>query len=361
MRVLMLTRQVNPSATFFAFTHGWIRALAARVAQVDVICQEGSDDGLPANVTVVSLGKNRGISKVKQWRTFEQAAFRFVPHADVVFGHMMPQYAIAAMPAAVSFHKPVVQWYTLGHVEPSIRLAHRLVNRVVTASRESFPLPSRKLTVIGHGVDFSRFTPADAGPPPGPRIVLAVGSLTPWKGIERLMDAASLLLGQPGYEDVAFHWLGGELSGGLTPDGYRSSLEALIRAKGLDGRFHLLGAVPYPEVPAYYRRSTMLASLSQTGSIDKDILEAMGCGLPVVVTGPHYAHLFGDETPRLLARFEDPADIAAKIRAVLDRPPEARRALGLDLRERALAQHGLDGMMDRLVEVFSEVTGKSHP
>ncbi|GAB4479211.1 MAG: hypothetical protein Kow00124_24530 [Anaerolineae bacterium] len=352
MRVLMLTRQVDREATFFAFTHGWVAALARRVERLEVICQSAGAVDLPDNVSLHSLGKDAGISKGAQLRALQRLLGQLLRHTDVIFSHMIPRYALLAAPGALRFRVPMVQWYTLGHTNLELRLAHAIVRRVVTASRESFPLPSRKVTPIGHGIDFTRFTPAEG--PAAARQVLAVGSLTPWKGIETLIDAAALLTARPGFEDVTFTWLGGELPAPLTPPGYRAAIEARIAERGLAGRFRLAGPVSYPDLPDLYRGAAALAHLSGTGSIDKAPLEALGCGIPLVATDAVYRDVLGDEAGRLMARPADAADVASRLGDLLALAPEERRALALRLRERAVEQHGLEGMMDRLVRVLAE-------
>lgn len=350
MRVMMLTRLVDRDDARVGFTHAWIAALAARVAHLDVICQERGAVDLPANVALISAGKERGAGRVGQLLAFQRAIWPRMRRADVVFGHMIPRYTLVAAPATLVFGVPVVQWYTHGHVDAELRLAHALVRRVVTASPESFRLPSQKTTVLGHGIDFERFAPAEAKSPG--RTVLSVGRLSPVKGLETLIDAAGLLLDRPGFEDVTFRVAGDE------PDessGYRAALEARISARGLGGRFQLAGAIPHSEVIPFYQTGSVMVSLSRTGSLDKAVLEAMGCSLPVLVTGVVYASLLGDDVSRLRAREGDAADVADKLADLLARSPEERAALGLTLRARAVKEHSLEGLMDRLVGVFEEV------
>ncbi len=352
MRVVMLTHQVDREATFFAFTHGWVAALARRVEHLEVICQHAGVVDLPDNISLHSLGKEEGRSKGGQFRVLQRILWGILPHADVIFSHMIPRYALLAAPGALRFGVPIVQWYTLGHADLELRLAHVIVRRVVTASRESFPLAGRKVTPIGHGIDFARFTPAER--PAAARQVLAVGSLTPWKGIETLIDAAALLAARPGFDDVTFTWVGGELPSPLTPAGYRAALEARIVERGLAGRFRLAGSVSYLDLPDLYRGAAALAHLSKTGSIDKAPLEALGCGIPVVATDAVYRDVLGDQAARLMARPGDAPDVADRLGDVLALPPERRRDLALGLRARAVEQHGLEGMMDRLVRVLVE-------
>jgi glycosyltransferase involved in cell wall biosynthesis len=350
VRVLMLTRLVDRDDPRVGFTHAWVKALAARVAQLDVICQERGTVDLPSNVWLASAGKERGAGRTRQLLAFQRAIWPRMRWADVALGHMIPRYTLVAAPAALLFGVPMVQWYTHGHVDFELRLAHALVRRVVTASPESFRLPSQKVVVLGHGIDFEQFVPAE-GKPPG-RVVLSAGRLSPVKDLEALIDAAGLLLERPGFEDVTFLVAGEEPR---ESPGYRARLEARVAAQGLGERFRLVGAISHSEVASFYRTGGVMVSLSRTGSLDKAVLEAMGCGLPTLVTGGVYAPLLGDDAPRLRAREGDPADVADKLASLLARPPGERAALGLTLRARVMKEHSLERLMDKLVAVFEEV------
>lgn len=350
MRVLMLTRLVDKEDSRVGFAHEWVRALAARVDHLDVVCQEVGAHDLPSNVEVASAGKERGASRVRQLLAFQRLIRPRIRHADIVFGHMIPRYTLVAAPAAIANRVPIVHWYTHGHVDVEMRLVHALARRVVTASPESFRLRSDKTVVVGHGIDFDRFSPQ--GDSHRGRVILSVGRLAPVKDIETLVDAAASLYERPGFEDARFVVVGDE-----TPQsrGYRAALEHRIAAKGLADRFELVGAIPHSEVVRYYHAARVMVSLSRTGSLDKAVLEAMGCGLPVLATGRVYAPLLADEGDRLLAREGDAHDLAAKLADLLACSPQELDALGRKLRERVVAQHSLERLMDKLVAVFQEV------
>jgi glycosyltransferase involved in cell wall biosynthesis len=57
-----------------------------------------------------------------------------------------------------------------------------------------------------------------------------------------------------------------------------------------------------------------------------------------------------------LAPVDDPAGLALATRRLLELDPDARRVLGAAGRERVLARHTLSGMVDRLLQVYAEVT-----
>ena len=73
MKLLILTQKVDKNDDVLGFFHGWILEFAKNYEKVTVIClYEGKHD-LPENVKVLSLGKERGVSKLKYILNFYKA------------------------------------------------------------------------------------------------------------------------------------------------------------------------------------------------------------------------------------------------------------------------------------------------
>ncbi len=356
MHVLMLTRRVDRDDWLAGFAHSWVTRLAAhpRIEQLDVICLELGRTELPPNVRVASMGKERGAGRPARWWAFQRAIAPVIRQADVIFSHMIPRYALMAAPWALCCGVPIVQWYTHRQVTLELRLVHALAARVVTASPESFTLPSRKLTVLGHGIDLRRFQPAPQ--PAAERLIVAVGRLSPIKHYEALLAAAAELTHRPGYEDVRI-----AIAGGTTPqDGqpYADRLRALADALGVSDRVSFLGPVPHQDVPALYGRASLTVNLCPTGGVDKAVLESLACAVPAVVRNATFRPLLGDAESALWIPDPEPAALADRFAALLDADPQERRALGERLAARVRAAYGLDDLIDRLVRVFEQVMGR---
>jgi glycosyltransferase involved in cell wall biosynthesis len=327
MKVLMITQAVDPRADLLGFVPGWIRALAARIERLCVMAGRVAPCTLPENVDVMSLGKESGKGRLGRLGRFLLGLREAVKRhrVDVIFAHMNPEYAIAAAPLT---RTPVVLWYTHRAVTGRLKVAVKLARLVVSASRESFCLPTEKLRVTGHGIDLALFPFSD---PPGGANLLSVGRLDAIKDMETVIEGAALVPG-------ARVTLAGE-------GPRRESLEALARARGVAAEF--LGKVPYPEVPRVYRACDLFVSASRT-ALDKAVLEAMASGRPAIACN----EAFTSWMPRDLTFA--PGDARGLAEAARRALSGDRRALGLDARRRVEEAHGLDAMMDRLVGVFRE-------
>ncbi len=342
----MTTRKLDEQDDVVGFTVLWVRALAARVDHLTVICQEHHPVTLPENVTVHSMGKERGRGRLGQLAAFYRAAWRAVPRCDAIFCHMIQRYAWLIAPLARLHHAPMTLWYTHPKAGLELRLAFALVDRVVTASPTTFPIASDKVIALGHGIDTSLFHPdasiAEASPP---RIVL-VARLAPIKHHLTMIRAAALLRDRYGIERVQFTAVGNE-----SPQwaGCRDKLRAEIARYGVP--VDLKRAVAQKDIPAIYHRASVALNLTPAGSFDKAALEAMLCGKPVLVANPAFDGLLGAHAEALNIRDpEDAGALADRMAALLEAGPDRRAEIGMDLHRAARRAHSLDGLMDRLIK-----------
>lgn len=349
LRVLMLTQRVDKNDWVTGFTHGWVRALAERVRHLHVICLGRGKADVPDNVTLYSMGKEKGYGRLRELIAFQRALASVIGQVDVVFGHMIPRYTLIAAPWALAAHAPMVQWYTHRQITTELRLVHRLVRRVATASPESFQLPGDKCVVLGHGIDADRFHPAERSP--DGRLVVSVGRLSPIKHYETFIKAAALMA------DGRFEIAGGAPS--EAGEAYTHELEQLTQELGIGDRLRFLGVVPHQEIPALYRRARAAANLCPTGGLDKAVLEGMACGVPVVARNRTFGPIFDEDADLLLCDTLDEREFADRLMRVLALPDADWRALGARLRARVLAEHDLDGLMDRLVTVLENVVSET--
>jgi glycosyltransferase involved in cell wall biosynthesis len=234
-------------------------------------------------------------------------------------------------------------------VSPALRVAARLVDHIVTPTRDSFPLAGRhveaRLRVTGHGVDTARYAPS-AGEGPEPGRLLAVGRLSPSKRYEALIDALAGLR--------APCWRLRIASGAsyAQQSDYEARLRRQVETLGLAEWVAFAGAVPYAAMPAEYRRAWALAHTSGTGSLDKVVLEAMACGTPVVSSAPSSRALLAAVEPALSVVGGPAAQLTAALDQVLGWPAERRQEAGLALRQVVERGHSLHRWADQVVALL---------
>lgn len=229
-----------------------------------------------------------------------------------------------------------------------ISVSHAVVSAVERS--EGFP-PSRN-QVIWNGEDLERFSPGpsdlrdELGIAPKTCVVTSVGLLSPVKDHPTQIEAFSRVAGR--HPDTVL------LLAGDGPD--RQALEA--RAAPLGDRVRFLGH--RKDVPALLRASDVYLQTSLTEGFSNAILQAMGVGLPVVVTAVGgNPELVTEDTGVLV-----PArDVGATARALEALVADAgrRRGMGEKARARTLEHFTLEVMARRYVDAFDRAMDGRFP
>ena len=318
-RLVFATQKLDPEDPVLAATVPMVRALADRVDELVVLCDASAPGAVPETVRVHEFGAP---TQAQRGAKFLRALARELRGRPLgVVAHMVPLYAVLAAPLARPLRVPLVLWYTHWKGHAVVRAAERLCTAVVSVDERSFPLRSRKVRAIGHGIDLAQFSCSPA-PEDEPLRLLVLGRYSPAKGLETILRAAALAGAH-----VEAH------GSDETFESYRRELaQAFPDAE-------LAGPVPRAQVPELFARSHVLVNNMRAGAPDKVVYEAAASCLPVLASNP----VFDDLLPWEL-RFErdDPEGLAERLRA-LDR---RRRP---ELRELVAARHSVEHWADRLL------------
>jgi len=294
------------------------------------------------------LGKDRGAGRIARALKFLQLAWLLCSKVDAVFCQFSPEYVIAVSLFAKLHRVPIMLWYTHRHISWRLKLATMLADRIVTASPESFQLKSKKVRVIGHGIDTSRFAPTPNSQIPNPKTVLSVGRHAPIKNYELLITAAQFLSG-----DVRLRIVGGDE--GNAPRDYAERLQEQIDALGLSDRITLVGAVGYDQIPYEYQQAAVHVNLCPTGGLDKAVLEGMACGAITLVRNETFRAVLGDLAEQLIVASDDPKVIAARLESLLNLSEGDHRMMSERLREIVVNGFGEESLTKKLAEELEEV------
>lgn len=233
------------------------------------------------------------------------------------------------------------------------RLLARHVDGAVSCSRFNAETVARRYgeapRVIFNGVDTGLFRPvapdptlrASLGIPAGAPLLLFVGRLQPWKGVETALRALPLL--------PAAHLL-------VAGDGEdRARLAALAGELGVAGRAHFLGAVERTALPRLYSTAGLLVATSHASeTFGIGLVEAQACGLPVVASRfGGFPEVVDEGRTGLLFTPRDPAALAGAVRALLEDP--ARRAAMAAAAPPWAAQFAWPAVADRVEAVYAEI------
>lgn len=233
------------------------------------------------------------------------------------------------------------------------RLLARRVDGAVSCSRFNAETIARRYgftpRVIFNGVDIGLFRPVPPDPglrgrlgiPAGAPLLLFVGRLQPWKGVETALRALPLLPGA--------HLL-------VAGDGEdRARLGALARELGVAARAHFLGAVERAELPRLYSSADLLVATSHASeTFGIGLVEAQACGLPVVASRfGGFPEVVDEGRTGLLYPPRDHAALAEAARSLLEDPD--RRAAMAAAAPSWAAQFAWPAVTDRVEAAYEEL------
>ncbi len=228
--------------------------------------------------------------------------------------------ARVAAPVVALCHHPLALETGIGpaaarRLEASERAALALARQVVTTSNATaailaadFGVPAARITVARPGTDPAPRARGSGGPQ---CLVLAVGSVTPRKGHERLVRT---LAAHP-----ALDWRL-RIVGPARDRPLAAELRAVIAELGLEDRVELAGALGPAAMTAAYQGADLFALASQFEGFGMAFAEAMAHGLPVV--GLRSAAV--EEATAGAARLVPPAELSATLAALIAGPAERR-------------------------------------
>jgi len=351
VRVLMLTPRVDPEEDVFGFIYNWVREIGRNVDRLVVLTVKAGKrkyiESLPENIEVYEMGNRKGISRIIYAAKVVLNSI-MKEKIDVIFTHMYVDFVFFVTPFAKIFRKPVVMFYAHGAVSFKLKIAAHLVDAVATSSEKGFRISTPKLNIIGQGIDTFKFKPSDKQPKE--KIILYVGRLSRVKNIDVLIRSLKHI----DYNDFKVVIVGGLYE---KDEKYLEHLNDEIEKSGMKERISLINEVPHDKIVEYYQQATVFVNPSTTGSLDKTVLEAMACGIPVVTCNDAFLDVFDDEAKlKCFFRPGDEYDLAKKIEYFLKNDDKALRR---KLRDAVIMNHSIRNLARNLTLIFEKVKRKS--
>ena len=208
-------------------------------------------------------------------------------------------------------------------------------------------LPARRVDIVPNGIDMRAIPAPDpgAGAHRDGRIkILSLGRLSWEKGLDRIVRALPLV---PGVDLVI---------AGNDESGYRATLEDLAAQMQVADRIRFAGDVRGDAKWQLLRSADIFVMPSHSENFGIAALEAMACGIPVVVTpGVGLANAISDAGAGLVAEGE-PEALAAAL-TTLAKDPRRRSAMGRAGEGLARSQFDWGGIAAQMEAVYRACVG----
>jgi len=343
-------------------------AMAARGHDVEIAAYDGPgvfDQYVRDHGVVVR--HMAGGSKRDKIRAIRQWAGRFDP--DVMHGFMKRASSLAVIANLPSRRSRVVasdfSTATYSRSQPVLWVAlalFALADRVATQTemnRKSLgllgPWLRHKTVVVRNGVDTRRFRPTKEVARSGPFRFLCVGTVYRLKNPVRVVEAARQLRSRR--SDFSFDWIGSHGQGGMESPEYLQAME-IIRQNGLEEMIRFPG--PSTRMEEVYPLYDGLVHVSLQDGIPNAVVEAMACGLPLVVSRvSDLPAIVAEGRNGVVCDENDPVSIARAMESLLEETVKERREMAKRSRNLSIRWFGRERFVDEFESLYREILGLS--
>ena len=336
MRLLIFTQKVDKNDSILGFFHTWINELSKRVESVTVICLGKGVVDLPNNVTVYSLGKERGASKMDYVINLYKYIFLIRRSYDKVFVHMNEEYVVLLGLYWRLINKQIYLWRNHPNGGVYTYIASALSNKIFCTSSMAFVARFKKTVIMPAGIDTTLFQPL-AGVMRKKHSVVILGRVAPIKRIELALEAMDKLI--KGGTQTSLTIIGSPLDRDMD---YYNSLKKYVTDKELSGYVQFVPEVTMDKVPEIFSSHEISLNLTPSGSFDKTIVESTACGaLPLVSNESLHGLL-----PDVCITRPEPQAVADSIQKLLE--PHIKMEIQKEL-EVFVSSQSLSALMDKLM------------
>lgn len=260
----------------------------------------------------------------------------------------LPYLVVVSGPDIPGFEQRYRNMYKL--LAPLIRAVWRHASPLVVQSQKEAALvhkvaSNQQVEIIPNGVDLSTYKPGLPIPDNGPLLIICAARLIERKGQHHLIRAVKRLADE-GIDVVV------KLAG--TGDALEE-FQTLTHELGVDDRISFLGVVPRDEMPSLYAAAHVFVLPSFNEGMSMAALEAMGAGLPLLLTHTGGTEELVEEGVNgFTHNWGDVDTLVEQIHRLAQDRPLSRR-MSLISRQRSV-QFSWEGIAERYLELLTRLS-----
>ena len=341
--------------------------MAARGHEVEIASYDGEgvfDQQVEAQGVTIRKMRCRSREKLEWVRSWAQA---FQP--DLLHGFMKRASSLAVLASFPRGRWPVVasDLSTATYMRRSAALwgALLLFSRASVVATQTemnrrslrllAPWLRSKVIVVRNGVDTARFAPRERRAAPGRFRFLCVGTVYRLKNPVRLVEAVRLL--RERRSDFTLDWVGNHGQGGSDSAEYRLADE-LVQQRDLQGVVRFPGAAA--RIEDEYHDHDALVHVSLQEGMPNAVVEAMACGLPIVVSRVSDLPLIVREARNgFVCDERRPGEIAEAMERMLETTEAERHAMGARSRELAVRWFDRERFVEEYEHLYMQLLGRA--
>ncbi|MCD4705092.1 glycosyltransferase family 4 protein, partial [bacterium] len=359
IKLLICTQKVDRGDAILGFFHGWILEFAKYCDKLTIICLEkGSSSGmrsnfserkiipqdkydLPENVRVLSLGKEKKVGRFRYILRFFKYIWKYRNDYNSVLVHMNKEYVLLGGVFWKIFNKKIALWYNHIYGDLGARIAGFLSNNIFFTSKFSFFSKWKKSEIMPAGIDTKIFK-KDTKIEKTKRSILSLGRISPVKNLHILLQALNQL-DEDGIDFVL------SIAGSFesTDKKYFDEISDLSKKLVSKNKIKFLGEISNYGTPKIYNQNEIFINLTNSGSMDKTILEAMSCESLVLLSNESFK---GQISNFLFFKEKDIENLKKKLIDLLNLQDIERNKINAELREYVIQNHSLSSLINKIMK-----------
>jgi len=321
-----------------------------KVSSLSIVSLHGTGQWAARDLKVYGVGSNR-YGRVRTLFHFFRVIHLAIKNEnpDLFYLYMCPTLA-----PLLFFHRllggiKVVQWF--GHAIYTLptKLALKYFSDLwFNSNRSMAPFPVRHLHLVGQGVKSDQFFF-------DPKIekkfdLITVGRLTPVKKIDQMVEVLKICRDRYG-KKYTLNICGDAFV--PSDQDYKNRILQQVREAKLEDQVIFSGMVPRQQLPGLLQQAKVFLFLVN-GGVGKACLEAIACGVPVVISTPEASDFFGEELSSWFLCKKDSESVQAAIMKILEAPDEVYRNLSMKANGLFLEKYTMEKFIDRIVTRIDE-------
>lgn len=344
MNLLIINFEMNSHSNVLAWQIKVAKELSFHFKKVTVFTHIYSGEELPSNMEVKLFSSFLMKAPMRFVGGKWLAGLYLLPcfikgHFDVCFIHMNHKWSYRFFFYFKIFKIKTLMWYAHGTVTWSLRMSHYCIDKVITSTPEGFRLKSNKVNVIGQSIDSKLFDLIREVP--ATNRFIYIGRISRRKRIDLLLK----VLEQTNCVfdlNLDLIIIGDAIN--QQDQTYLKELKAFTYETKLANKVYFEGFVKMEQIPKFYRDVFLHVNVSETGSMDKTIIESLSCGCPVLTSNVALLKLL-QETPECIISDETPLNIAKQVKWFYENQDKIQRQKYRDL---VIGKHDLEGYINKV-------------
>ena len=273
-KILIFNISTDSNNTSLGFAVNWINQLSEYYIEIDVVTlNKGATHMLNDNINVYS---NNSINKITKFIEIRKTIKNLLKNNEYKFclSHMTTSLTLVSSTIFKFNNLQSILWYT--HKGPTtfikkivLYLGALFSDRIITASENSFPLRFKKVTSIGHAINYENFYRSRINTETKDFLILSRISRS--KNIDESIQG---FLNSVYGESQSITIVGGPLTK------QDVEYESYLKNKySVYSNIRFAGSIPHPNLSKYIDKTRFHINNTPKGFYDKSVLETLSGGI----------------------------------------------------------------------------------